>query len=1085
LSLYKSLSITSDLDSIVFFRLSQGAGTYYFQVFGPSNVSFQTTAPIYNNPTGTCGAVGCNLIPNGSFENFNFTIAPPPNTFMAWGAFHNQANCWGNPNSTGAETPDLARADANFCPGTPLNPLPNGNRCFNQGYTTWAHGGTGLNAGGWNSAHIVIQRQPNDNRREYIQVPAVLANPNGVYYVRFGTRYDPDGEFYNDAMGLYFSHTNGVGEVQAVQGQFTQTANGLLLDLTPAAAPVATSNWEVRTRIFQNDGTTKDNMMVGNFLSTAATNARNVVQNQQSTSPFAWMYLDGFEMYELPNGGNDLTVCAGTPFNLGQLPQCAPPGTVSTTWLGPSGVVGTTPVVSQTLNTPGTYQYTLMITYGGEFFQDVVNVTVTPAVTGVAPVIVSDPCGTSNIEISGLNANYTYTVTSADITFNPMVGVSAPGGVLVITNPQMNYTGAGTLQIEAVVPGSACPTVTYSIGVAPCCQANPGGFTLVNEVTSNYFAGAVSGQVINVFGTVTIDQSLVFDNCTFFMGTDAQLVLGPGVVGEFQSCQFQVCGDFMWDRLFVPKTGVLVMVGCNISYAVRGVYLEDAVCQLESNTFEGNLTSNQFRDYQVHGQSVIFESNAHVLTGNTFNGIGIHPQSTLTWGGSLWNYNAYVIGTNIEQSVDLTLGSSGQSNNSYTGLPVQYNELIGVVNYQSVSDFNGGVFTGALLGYAGEDATCNIGTGGANVFDEAAIAVSTVGCNGTILGNQFIASNQLFGNRSYVRLTNPSQIGETYVVGNTFSIGAYLKGEALGGVPYNSTQPVRFRVNDNSFSIDNQFYPGTTALTLSNLKAQKSTTRKVMAHGNVISFDYPGAWETGIYAENCPEVLIAANDVVGPQTSVRLIGIHVNNSSDGDVKNNYLSMLHDGIRISGVQTKVNPSYDGTQYHCNHLHLCSTGLFFNGASIESQGSPGYATQNQFVGNMTVTSGITGSIVSPKNFYFDVIGSVPPGTATNLIISPTLNIIPPSGTGNSCGLPSSSRPGANEKSLDLFVFPNPIQQGSKLFLSKRVTGTVIVLNLQGQVVQKSELVESTEVPIQNLSVGTYILLCENERYKIVVL
>jgi hypothetical protein len=1068
------------LDSVVFSNLSQGAGTYFFQVFGPSNVLFAATPPLYNNPTANCGIVGCNLVPNGSFEDFTFFSAVTGN-FLAWGLFNNQANCWGNPNLTGVETPDLARAmnDTAFCtvpspiPNTPIN----GNRCYEWDYSTWEFGGTGLNAGGWNSAHIVIQRQPNDNRREYIQVPVGLNNPNGLYYVRFGTRCDPVGQYYNDAMGLYFSHTNGVGEVQGVQGQFTQTANGLLLDLTPTAAPVSTLNWEVRSRIFQNDGTAKDNMMVGNFFSNAATNARSQLQNTFSTLPFAWIYLDGFELYELPNGGNDLTVCAGTPFTLGQAPTCSPPGTVSTLWLGPAGFVSTTPVVSQTLNTPGTYQYTLMVTYGGEFFQDVVNVTVTPSVTGVAPVIVSDPCGATDIEIGGLNGSLVYTITSTDISFPPMVNVPAAGGQITIVNPQVNYTGTGTIQITASFPGSVCPTASFTLGVAPCCSANPGGLTLVNEPTSPLLGTSISGQVINMFGTVAVDQNTVFDNCVFFMGTDAQIVLDPGVQAEFYACQFQVCNDFMWDRLYVPKTSSLVMVDNTVSYAVRGVYLEDAIGQLANNTFEGNLTANQFVDYQANGQNVTFENNIHNLTGNTYNGIGIHPQSTLTWGGSLWNYNAFVIGTNIEQSVDLTLGSSGQSNNSYTGFPTNYDEQIGVVNYQSVSDLNGGTFTGQLLGYAGEDAVCNVGVSGNNTFNNCSSGgMRLAGCTGIIRGNQFIGSNQFLGNPTSMVILNPSASNETYVFGNNFSGGSHLWAEVMGGVPYNSTQPVRLRVNDNSFTMPNNNFPGTDAITFKGLMAEKASTRKVMAHGNTISFSFPGLWEAGIYAENCPEVLIAANDISGPSGtggSRRLIGIHVNNSSDGDVANNFLNELHDGIRISGVQTAVN--YQGTQYTCNNLSNCNIGMYFNGADIEDQGAVNYSVENQFSLNGV---DLNGSVISANTDY-RTLNLLLSGTVSNLSIQSALS------NQNACVLPSPSRPGNQASISVLKVFPNPVRAGGLLQFSKAVTGSFYLMSLQGQVLSSGVLKEASEINLSGIPAGTYVMRVENEVFKIIVL
>jgi hypothetical protein len=783
------------------------------------------------------------------------------------------------------------------------------------------------------------------------------------------------------------------------------------------------------------------------------------------------MYLDGFEMYELPNGGNDLTVCAGTPFSLGQLPQCAPPGTVSTTWLGPSGVVGTTPVVSQTLNTPGTYQYTLMITYGGEFFQDVVNVTVTPAVTGVAPIIVSDPCGTTDIVIGGLNASLVYTITSTDITIPAMVNLPAAGGQITIVNPQMSYTGTGTIQITASYPGSVCPPASFILGVAPCCSANPGGLTLVNEPTSPLLGTSISGQVINVFGTVAVDQNTVFDNCVFYMGTDAQIVLDPGVQAEFYACQFQVCNDYMWDRLYVPQTSTLIMVDNTVSYAVRGVYLEDAICQLENNTFEGNLIANQFMNYQAHGQSVIFESNAHVLTGNTYNGIGIHPQSTLSWGGSLWNYNAFVIGTNIEQSVDLTLGSSGQSNNSYTGLVVQYNEQIGVVNYQSVSDFNGGTFTGELAGYVGEDAVCNVGTGGANTFNQVTEGgIRTFGCNGMLRGNQFI------GYTSGIEIWNPTHIGETYVFGNSFTSGAHFKGEAIGGVPYNNTQPIRFRVNDNSLVIPNGAFPGTDAITFKGLIANKASTRKVMAHGNVISFGSPGLWEAGIYAENCPEVLIAANDISGPSGtngSRRLIGIHVNNSSDGDVANNYLSELHDGIRISGVQTAVN--YQGTQYTCNNLNACNFGMYFNGADIENQGGSNFSAQNQFFSN---GGDVSGSLLVQR-VYFTTNAFFPSGNVSNLGITTVFS------NANFCPSVPSARPDLPSKKQNLSSFPNPIRSGELLNLTRKVSGDYVIMNLQSQILQEGILFDQDYIPdFPDLAAGTYYLIIEDETVKILV-
>jgi hypothetical protein len=319
-------------------------------------------------------------------------------------------------------------------------------------------------------------------------------------------------------------------------------------------------------------------------------------------------------------------------------------------------------------------------------------------------------------------------------------------------------------------------------------------------------------------------------------------------------------------------------------------------------------------------------------------------------------------------------------------------------------------------------------------------------------------------------ILNPSASNETYVFGNNFSGGSHLWAEVMGGVPYNSTQPVRLRVNDNSFTMPNNNFPGTDAITFKGLIAEKASTRKVMAHGNTISFDDPGAWETGIYAENCPEVLIAANDIVGPQTSVRLIGIHVNNSSDGDVKNNYLSMLHDGIRISGVQTAVN--YQGTQYTCNSLSNCSIGMYFNGADIETQGPNGFATENQFFG-----TGISGSIISPE-VYLATLTNWPSGAVVNLQIQ--------SGPANSCTPFPNNRPSVPIDDPDLKVYPNPVGIERVLFFDRPVQSDYQIFNFLGQQVKSSNhFNEITSIVLEGLKPGSYFLKLNGKVYQILIL
>jgi hypothetical protein len=359
-------------DTTVILRENYQSGAYFLKVYGASSLAF-FLPPAYNN---NCTLSGCNLIPNGDFEAGNGATT--------LGVFNNAVDCWGNASiAPSGATPDLADIGSFPCGG-------GGNLCYaNSNWNSWP-----TTAGGERMVHLVIHHQANMGRREYVQVPVAL-EPHAIYYTRFGVRSDERSQYYNDAFSMRFTQSQIANNTS--NQILANTGNDFDVDFVNTGA-YNNNNWRAKSRIFQNDGVQRTNLVIGNFSSVSSTLARNVlntnpVNGHPIVADLAWIYLDGFELYELPNGGNDLTVCAGTPFTLGQLPQCAPPGTVSTLWLGPAGVVGTNPVVSQTLNTPGTYQYTLMITYGGEFFQDVVNVTVTPAVTGVAPVIVSDPCG--------------------------------------------------------------------------------------------------------------------------------------------------------------------------------------------------------------------------------------------------------------------------------------------------------------------------------------------------------------------------------------------------------------------------------------------------------------------------------------------------------------------------------------------------------------------------------------------------------------------------------------------------------------------------------------------------------------------
>jgi hypothetical protein len=431
------------------------------------------------------------------------------------------------------------------------------------------------------------------------------------------------------------------------------------------------------------------------------------------------------------------------------------------------------------------------------------------------------------------------------------------------------------------------------------------------------------------------------------------------------------------------------------------------------------------------------------LTGNTYNGIGIHPQSTLPWGGSLWNFGSYVIGTNVEQNQFLRLGLF-QAYNYYTGQQTGYNEQIGVVSFQSVGEYNAGQFTGQLAGFVGEDSKCNLGIKGGNTFDQTlGGGIRTYGCNGTLTDNQFI------GPTSGVEVWNPSHVDETHAYNNVFTSGAHFKGEAIGGIPYNNTQPIRFRVNDNSFTIPNGTFPGIDAITFKGLIAEKASTRKVMAHGNTISFDDPGAWETGIYAENCPEVLIAANDISCPTcttSSRRLIGIHVNNSSDGDVANNYLNQLHDGIRISGVQTAVN--YLGTQYTCNSLSNCNFGIYFNGADIEDQGNTSYEVSNQFSSN---TVDFSGQISTSKKYY-EFSALYPTGSVVNLGQGIVFS------ANNNCTVPSQNRPNPIK---DLTVFPNPVKSGDYIHVNSVFSGDYQIVSMNGQLVFEGILNEENTI------------------------
>jgi hypothetical protein len=144
---------------------------------------------------------------------------------------------------------------------------------------------------------------------------------------------------------------------------------------------------------------------------------------------------------------------------------------------------------------------------------------------------------------------------------------------------------------------------------------------------------------------------------------------------------------------------------------------------------------------------------------------------------------------------------------------------------------------------------------------------------------------------------------------------------------------------------------------------------------NKIGFDfgaayYPAATAHGIKVFNSPDVFIDMDTITRNYTNVtggplpaaniaaNLVGIHVENSNNAVVSNNYLNRMGAGIWMQAL-------CPASMITCNHLVMCWDGVFLNTTTIGDQYA-GLPSDNRFSPNPA----------GPNSLNFDLNGAVAP-------------------------------------------------------------------------------------------------------------
>jgi hypothetical protein len=532
---------------------------------------------------------------------------------------------------------------------------------------------------------------------------------------------------------------------------------------------------------------------------------------------------------------------------------------------------------------------------------------------------------------------FTWVITSFNTTGGSQVVSSGSGtgsgnsfSIPYTTNQLFNLSYQIVVTNTSPSSGESCSSTFYTY--ANCDQATNSPMlnnTTINQAVSNGLitingSNRVIGQTFRVYGVLTIDHNVIFENCFLYMMEGSQIIVNDYLAFE-NSAVISACG-IMWKGIDIRNNATIKTVNSTISGAQ---YAINFISQIGSNITQGTVFNKNYISIVSDPTS---STQGTVLAG--FEQFEISGLDQLPRG---------YLGINPP----FPFGSRPLAGIRFTN----FNEFIGVgaIGQTRIHDISYGIIlNNARVNVINCD-FWNIGNDGLQVNG------STTLNNSSNFNHEFL--NNRFDNvtRWGIRLQDcfGALNNKIFIRGNRFNSGVLA-------TPITNTRNA-INVNNRIASItnisiiNNETDFTTTAIVCNNVVSQNASNSSADISGNIIRFgqaesSFNSTIRRGISLSGSNNLLVRNNNINRIQgflnpTNVssvanRLIGIEISTLANGMIRENTLTNLGTCVRYTGSNLQ-------TQNFCNSLVSSFGGFYLNNATISKQGTFNQPQDNKWI------------------------------------------------------------------------------------------------------------------------------------------
>lgn len=203
---------------------------------------------------------------------------------------------------------------------------------------------------------------------------------------------------------------------------------------------------------------------------------------------------------------------------------------------------------------------------------------------------------------SGLN--YFVTLDGLPVGASPIPGVTDGNHTLIITDNNTNCSAVAFIAIGNVNLPCCEPSISNAANLLSF--TNP---TALDIIALN--GSTISNKLIVIDGIFTLDQSMVFDHCTFLMQCDAKIDIDPGQTLTLNACTLKAACTKMWDGIYAddPTEQITIENNSVLQDMENGVNVSNnAKINSTGSTYQDNYFSIQIRNNTLANTCVIISN---------------------------------------------------------------------------------------------------------------------------------------------------------------------------------------------------------------------------------------------------------------------------------------------------------------------------------------------------------------------------------------------------------------------------------------------------------------------------------------------